>query len=337
MYGDNGSGKTSFLESIYYLAYGRSFRANSYKKLLRFNSNFFAVYTKLTSFPRSVGVKKTKDGQTNLLIDLEKITNFFEIAKRLPVLLINNQSYLLLDGEPQYRRKFLDWVLFHVEPTFLSAWQKFRKVLAHRNALIKSLENDPSLLKTLDYWDEKYINLASEIHQFRLTVVEQFKGVLKEVLQNIPPLQGFTVTLNYKAGWKQGVDLKDCVFNARGQDLSFKTTTQGPHRADLNISVNKKLAKFVLSRGQLKLLVFALNLAAAKLLEVSFPEKKSLFLIDDVYSELDSKSSDVFIKELKNLGHQAILTSVAPPCEEHVKELDMGVFHVEQGVLSGCQ
>lgn len=352
--GENGSGKTSFLEALYFLSYGRSFRASSYKKIINFEADFFSVYAKknnispqhllelaksnsnelngsLVNLLSSFGVSKAKDGKTTLFVNYEKTNSFFDIAANIPVLLINNQSYLLLEGEPAYRRKFVDWVLFHVEQGFLYSWQKFKKTLAQRNALIKSLEDNPYLLNTLDYWDENFVKHALEIDVMRKKIIDQFELILHEVLNGIEPLKKYKVAIKYREGWKKEFSLEEAIFNSRGQDISFKTTTQGPHRADLVITVNNKLAKHVLSRGQTKLLVLALDIARVKLVETINADKKILFLVDDVFSELDRHSSAIFLNELKYANQQTIFTGVFSPSNEQINTLGIEMFHVEHG------
>ena len=122
IYGDNGSGKTSFIESIHYLGFGRSFRTRKPKSVINLGQSVFTVYGQLNNDNSSipVGISKYSDQRTKIRIDGKDIDRVSDMVKLCPMQLYTPQSTELLTGSPAFRRSYIDWGLFHVEQSFLT-------------------------------------------------------------------------------------------------------------------------------------------------------------------------------------------------------------------------
>jgi len=141
--GENGSGKTSLLEAIHLLSTGRSFRAKQAKQIIRFGQKACLVAGAVSSMSDTgratrIGVERLLSGGIKIRVAEQDCTSIAELAKNLPLQLINSESYCLLEASPQYRRQFLDWILFHVEQSFFPVWQRFKRALQQRNAALRA-------------------------------------------------------------------------------------------------------------------------------------------------------------------------------------------------------
>ena len=136
-HGENGSGKTSLLEGIHLLSSGRSFRSAKLDPLITHGKDEAVIFSKLTDGLR-IGLSKSRRRRHLLRLQDETQKNWESVARSLPLQIIDSTAFQLLEGGPKARRRFLDWGVFHVEHSFLTAWRDSRKCLANRNALLKA-------------------------------------------------------------------------------------------------------------------------------------------------------------------------------------------------------
>ena len=122
--GMNGSGKTSLLEAIYYLAHGRSFRTSRAQRLVQHDAEAFTLHAKVNAAQQShsLGLQRNKQGEVTLRLNGANVNRLAEFAQLLPVQLITPDSFRLFFGGPKERRQFFDMGLFHVEPAFFDSW-----------------------------------------------------------------------------------------------------------------------------------------------------------------------------------------------------------------------
>ena len=229
---------------------------------------------------------------------------------------------LIADG-PEGRRRFLDYGVFHVEPRYLPAWQRYRKTLRQRNAVLR----DGGASAQLATWDRALVEAGELIDGYRSGYVRLLRDPVVETAGRLG-LQGIDIA--YGPGWETGQSMLDALSAARDRDRALKQTTVGPHRADLKVSWSGRLAKSVVSRGQQKLLASALILAQARLL-AGLKEGQAVLLVDDPAAELDRGALGRLMGELRDMPGQLVITGLEPDIPglpgEHA------VFHVEQGAL----
>ena len=120
IYGENGSGKTSLLEAIYFLSHGKSFRTAKHKNIIQHQQDKFVIHGRkaLHDLSIPIGISKNQAGETSLKIQGKTSRKISELAQLVPVQVITPESYSLFFGGPKERRKFLDLGLFHVEHDF---------------------------------------------------------------------------------------------------------------------------------------------------------------------------------------------------------------------------
>ena len=326
--GPNGAGKTSVLEAAYLLTRGRSFRSHAVGPVIADGEDGLVVRAELDA-ARSLGIVRPRRGKTTLRIDQQPTRRLSEAVALLPLqLLLPNVSELVF-GTPGGRRRYLDGGLFHVKPSYLPALKDFQGANRQRNALLRSC-SEPGSQGLMGVWTEAFCHHAERVHDFRTEYVDELKLIVGEVLEELEA--PFELSLTYHNGWGEE-SLDKLLADALAKDVKSGTTSVGPHRADLVLSVFGSSARNKLSRGQGKLVATALILAQARLLRAQ-TQRRSLFLIDELGAEMDSFHLARLVAILDSDTCQVIATSTRLPGTEF-EALDSGgnlaLFHVEQG------
>lgn len=328
IYGNNGGGKTSLLEAIYYLSLGRSFRSHLNSRIIQNNQEKLSVFAKVNGFP--VGIERHQDGSSRMRLSGEDIKSLAELATVLPVQIINPDAYCLLNDGPKFRREFIDWGLFHVEPGFLRLWKDFQRVLKQRNLALKMR----APREEIQLWNKSFCEFSEKITEMRDSYLVDFKPKFLEILSQLLEVKGLDVS--YSRGWGVG-NLGNLLETSLRDDFRLGHTQNGPHRADLEISINGIPAKDVLSRGQQKLFVYALRLAQGILLQEK-AKRACVYLIDDLPAELDGGKRGALFDILLGLKAQVFVTGVELASMTRLAESRAArVFHVEQGAVKECE
>lgn len=325
VYGANASGKTSFLEALAYLGRGKSFRGASTANLVQHGQQEFVLFGQVENDGRHqrLGVRNGRAG-LEIRVDGESRRGAASLAEALPLQVIDPEVHNLVAGGPEQRRRFLDWVGFHVEHEHLQAWRRFRRVLKQRNAALRA-NSRPAAINS---WNAEFVELSLVLDASRRrsldAAIESLKGFGRELLDT-------ELDFGYQQGWKQGVELEAALRDGLERDLQLGTTQHGPHRADVKIRYDERLARKLVSRGQQKLLASAMILAATETAQTAL-ERPLLLLLDDPAAELDADALGRLMGAVEMLGCQVVATSL----ERRALALPDGafVFHVERGVLS---
>src|SRR5689334_24162538 len=149
--GENGAGKTSILEAIFLLGRGRSFRTRSSERLIRYGQPKLVVYGRTDDLPaKQAGIEIAADGGTRARINGENASSLLELSGVVPVQAIDPEIHKLVDQGPERRRRWLDWLVFHVEPGFAVQWSRYSRALKQRNAALKSGQ-------PFDLWDKELV------------------------------------------------------------------------------------------------------------------------------------------------------------------------------------
>lgn len=321
--GDNASGKTSLLEALAYLGRGKSFRGAPTNALVRHGQPDFIVFGKLIAGERvtRVGVR---NGRSGLEVHIDGVAGagIAELAGILPLAVIDPDVHDLVSGGPDQRRRFLDWIAFHVEPGFLGHWRRYRRALKQRNAALRAGGEG------LEAWDTELIEHGEKLSDARRATV----AVCRERLEaQGTALLGGDVGFEYRPGWPDGRTLGEALTEGVERDLTQGATQIGPHRADLKLVHDDRQARRLVSRGQQKLLACAMVLAAAEVVQerVGWP---LLLLLDDPAAELDTDSLGRLMQAVFALNCQVIATALDPRVLQFPETPAM--FHVEHGVLA---
>ena len=324
IYGPNASGKTSILEAIAYLGRGKSFRGAPTGNLVRHGQSEFVLFGRVEDGGRvaNVGVRNSSAG-LEVRIDGESGGGSADLAAALPLQIIDPDVHNLVGGAPEERRRYLDWIAFHVEHGYLESWRRFRRALKQRNAALRAGQSEASIRG----WNAELAELAALVDAGRHVALEVATDSLEEAGQ---ALLGSEVRFEYRRGWKEGTELAEALEANLARDMQLGSTQAGPHRADLKLIYDERQARKLVSRGQQKLLACAMVLAAAETAQAAL-ERPLLLLLDDPAAELDDESLARLMSRVRNLGCQVIATSLQP--DSPIIGAPEAMFHVEHGVL----
>lgn len=347
LYGANGSGKTSVLEAIGYLGLGRSFRVSRHHAVVSHGQQKLTVFggldggTITQEIPASapgeikhrVGMSRDVSAkETTLRVDGEPVRNLSSLARHLPVSVIDPGVFDIVAGGPGKRRQFLDWAVFHVEPSFASIWQQCQRVTSQRNQILRNGRMDEALMKV---WDTQYMELAERLTQARKDTFDRFIEAFHRVLAEIDTPWVDGLKLDYYAGWDVSQPLVEVLRTHREQERKVGHTLYGPNRADIRLRFQGRPVAETFSRGQQKTLVILMKIAQGMVL--SDAGKQVTFLLDDINAELDVGHRAMLAQKLYELKCQVFITSIEAPKPEdlwrHTKP-EYRLFHVEHGNLT---
>jgi DNA replication and repair protein RecF len=319
--GPNASGKTSVLEALFFLGHGRSFRTADRRALIARGHAVARVICGLGDAPSlRAGVELSSSG-----IDLRVCggpSTVREMASLLPIQLVDPSIHLLVEEGSARRRRIFDWGVFHVEPQFGESWRAYHRAVRQRNAALRN--QAWSIAEALG---AQLAAIGGHLDEMRARYFQQLQPVFNELRSE---LLDEAVVIDYRRGWRPDLTLGDALISARETDHRLRTTTVGPHRADLRITLHARLARELISRGQQKLLASALVLSQARLL-ASVLGRKAALLIDDPAAELDVDNLGKLLRAVTKTPAQVIATSLTPEGLRGVELTRM--FHVKQGQL----
>ena len=304
--GENASGKTSLLESIYLLSSGRSFRTSHISDVISHNAKEILVTAKLCfdeSNHSHIGIEKSSS-RTRIRIDKQDINSQAKLSLYLPITVIHPDSIRLITGAPSYRRSYIDWIAFYLFPKFYPKWKSYQRILKQRNLALKHSKHHYSI----DKWTEELVSLQPDITQFREQALSKLKPLLMESSSDL--LSGKNINIEFHSGFSKEVELNhDSMMkyyrSKLKYDLAIKRTSVGVHKANLKFLIDKKSADSSASRGQLKLLSIALLLSQSAAIKKSAKDNiadRGIILLDDFTSELDSINEGSLIDYLYKLS-----------------------------------
>lgn len=323
--GANGAGKSSILEAIQCLSVGHSFRTRKARELIAHDKEEFTIACQMlnesTQSTHRSGLRRGRDGSTDLRLDYADLHGIAPVTRLLPVKALTPDSHRLIQDGPAGRRQFLDWGVFHMEPSFFDFWKQYRRALSQRNQSLRDLAANNEVTS----WNDQLSETGTAIDQLRRSYVKNMEIEVAALLTKMDAQ--FHVELRYRSGWTEGLTLADALIRNLPNSRRFRTTTDGPHRGELVIETNGMGVRQVLSRGQQKLLVYALHLAQLVALH-TLPGRRAIVLCDDLNSELDAHHAAQLLDQLENLNSQLFVTNTVIATKP---EKAYTRFHVEHG------
>ncbi len=325
--GANGSGKTSVLEAIHLLGTGRSFRTRPVVDVLSRGTNSLIVSGRFQSesgVSVTLGIEKERKGGGRYRVSGSDVRTASELARQLPLVVVTPDSQRLLSDGSEGRRRLLDWLLFHVEPGYQELHARYRRALRQRNAMLRGgvvprVESEG--------WSDELARSGEALAELRSRRLEAAQPRLEQALSELSALP---ISLDYRQGWTAGKSLSDVLTETWEADRSRGFTASGPHRADLAIRVHGRAAQHVVSRGEGKLLVFAVMAGFARVLRDEL-DRSPLVLVDELASELDADNRLRFSSMLKDLGLQTFVTAVSESLISTEGWGRVARFRLEQG------
>lgn len=331
--GDNGTGKTSFLEALLFLSRGRSMRGGRVSDLVEHGQSRFTVFARFkaddSGAARRAGITRGRSGETASRLDGRSKVAIHELASALPLQVIEPGLHKLIEEGASRRRQFVDWGVFHVEPSFFAAWRDYRRALLQRNhALRNGLPG-----AEIELWTARLAQSGETVDAQRRAYLERLVPSLSDWSQRLLRDPSLNVSLRYLQGWREGTRLHDALRERLASDAALGYTSVGPHRADMGIAMGAKKARHTASRGQQKMVFIALVLAQLTVFREVTGET-GVLLVDDLGAELGAGYLTSVYDALISLQSQTFATLV----DERTLGGEAGkgatVFHVEHGRIS---
>lgn len=289
--GPNASGKTNLLEAILVLARGSSYRVRD-AELVQFGEPWARLDAHSSEdVLRTLKLEQQGDlaYKKSFVID-EKIVYRLTAPKMLPTVIFEPNHLLLLSGSPELRRSYLDDLIEQTVPGFGVARRQYKRVLAQRNALLKkgSTIAGPQMF----IWNLRLSELAGKIVQERLALIERINDIAGKTYSQLAHTES-TLQVHYTSplfhsehpSHYETSMLKKLEHNFE-RDCILGFTTAGPHREDIQISLNDHVLQATASRGETRTTILTLKVIELQLLEAARGVPPML-LLDDVFSELD--------------------------------------------------
>ncbi|NBC10822.1 MAG: AAA family ATPase [Planctomycetes bacterium] len=313
--GSNGAGKTALLEAVFVLSRGRSFRTRRFGPLLMRGCRAGGVEGRVCDAGGSARVR-WRVGTGVAAGGGEDFT-----PGRFLVRLLCDATHALVEGDPEVRRRFLDWNLFHVEPSFARRMGELRRLSAQRNAWLRAGAVGPAV------WDRPYVAALAWLLEARAALVDRLARDFAALAQ--------------AAGWFEGLELRlegapadpgeliERLAVMRDADRERGFTYLSPSRSDLVFRRDGE--RWVGSRGQTKAVGSMLQLAAdAGVREITGVD--SLWLVDDLDAELSREWAERLLALVRARGGQVLVTGLPGKGIEGrlLREADR-MFHVEPG------
>ena len=326
--GINGQGKTSILESIYYLALTKSFRTINDNNVISYNKNYFNIVSTFisdSSGGNQIRLYHSLSEGKHLFVEKKEILKFSEYIGTIPSVILTLDDLKLTYGGPQERRKFLDILISQVSPVYLEDLKIYRRTIQQKNALL-GLDNKHTINKQIAVWNEKLIYHGSRIILHRLKFVKFLNEYLTNYY-NIISASNDNISVSYDCTIDKETSPEnedrlrenfyrkvEQVFN---KECERKRTLIGPHRDDLHFFKNGRLFKDFCSQGENKTLVIALKFLEWEYIS-SERSIKPIFLLDDIFGELDEIRMHGLLKYLEKIGQAHITTTMQDKFKTHL-------------------
>ncbi|MDD5693338.1 MAG: DNA replication/repair protein RecF [Patescibacteria group bacterium] len=308
--GPNACGKTNFLEAIYYLACGRSFRSKDIN-LIKWG----------TSYLRVTGDLEKASGNEDLLVVVENQERMVKTVKikgqkkpssqllgHINCVLFTPEEIELISTLPEARRRYLNLIISQTDREYAYSLTHYKKTLEHRNSLLRRIGKGLANEKELEIWDGKLAEFGNYLIVKRQEYIEKINITLPIQYQALSGKKddliiNYLPSIKSQGGW---AELISQITKNRTRDIYSGVTTIGPHRDDIEFLLNGKNINEFASRGEFRTVILALKLA-----EIDYFTKitgeKPVLLLDDVFSELDESRRDLLSQIFKK--QQTIVTT----------------------------
>ena len=304
--GNNGQGKTNFLESIYLLGTARSHRTNIDREMVNWNENNALVQIMLAKRDYKLKISLLLEGSKKTIkINNTPLDKVSDLMGNLNVVLFSPEDLKLVKGSPQNRREFLNIEVSQVNSYYHHLLNKYNHVLKQRNNLLKEIKEkrNKEKINMLEIWDEQLVEIGSKIINKRLAVIDKLK-ILARLAQRQITNGKENLSISYETSLKGNIKnnkikdiFKDNLINKREKEIRRGYTLFGPHRADLKLEINDIDVRRYASQGQQRTVALALKLAELEFMKSETGEYPVL-LLDDVFSELDKKRRNTLLKTI---------------------------------------
>ncbi|MCL1965479.1 MAG: DNA replication/repair protein RecF [Firmicutes bacterium] len=331
LHGENAQGKTNLIEAIYLCCVGRSGRTARDQELVRWGDRFaqVAITAERLDGVHDVTVRIIPQDKRKKVIKINgsPAARLGELMGHVNAVLFSPEDLRLVKEGPEGRRRFLDMAISQLSPGYFYALQRYIRALNQRNGLLKSLMANPSgsLSSTLDEWDALLAEAGGEVITRRARHVKTLKEAARETHAMLSGGREI-LTLAYESGAENAEELLHMLRAARKEDVRRGTTSHGPHRDDLRMTLCGHDTRAFASQGQQRTAALSLKLAELDVMREVIGESPVL-LLDDVMSELDVNRRKMLLRRMRDV--QTLITCT------HMSDLGGAVYEAAYRVKEG--
>jgi len=331
--GENGQGKTNFLEALYFCAYASSFRTVRDSEIARNTEKDFSAAVKIEQSANDEILVKFEKGKKSIFINGKRAEDRKELLSIAPTIVFCHEDMEFVSGSPERRRWFFDQTLSLYDPIYLEDLRRYRRVLKTRNTVLKDyvlrkLDGSPEPL--LDALDPQFAMYGQKLIEKRKTAVEQFSGVFGPLYEEVSGIAGINV--QYFQSWKDENDTLSLLREKRSADMAAGLSLSGPHRDRYTFAHNGSDFTGKASTGQRRLLALLLRSAQSKRFS-QMTGKNPVLLLDDVLLEMDGEKRRRFLSVLPDYDQAFYTFLPEEPYQRYQKE-DTLIYNVAGGRMT---
>lgn len=333
--GENGQGKSNLLESLYYTAYGISFRTHTDSQITRHGQRDFSVtalYDKAPGDTQQVRVI-FENGKKRIEKNGKKINDRKELINTIPCILFCHDDMRFATGEPEDRRFFIDQSLTLFDSSYIDDLRNYKKILKSRNTILK--EHKYELLQV---YDQQLVQYGLIVQAKRKKAIFQFNQIFGKLFEEVTGISGLKIS--YEPSWKEipeGLALRNPGYDEvlrhiesrHEADKAMETSLSGPHRDKINFIKDDKLFIQSASTGQCRLISLILRVAQANFFTQT-TGLKPVLLMDDVLLELDPAKRTKITALLPEYDQLFCTFLPGEPYQNYMRETTK-IFRVENG------
>lgn len=329
-FGENAQGKTNLLEAVYLCGTARSHRGSKDKEMIRFGEEeaHIRLFFRKNSLSHRLDVHLKKNKNKGIAVDGVPIKRSGELLGIMHIVFFSPEDLSIIKEGPVGRRKFMDMELGQLDRGYLTQLILYNKVLNERNNLLKQIKKSPSLIDTLDGWDEQLLSSGISLIKKR----EEFIRYIDEIMRKIHArLSGDRENIQVEYEKNTEAELfREKLFSRRKKDIVCGTTSVGPHRDDIRFLSNGIDLRRFGSQGQQRTAALSLKLSEIRLIE-HVSGDRPILLLDDVLSELDEKRQSLLLKSIQDIQTMVSCTGLDDFVNSRIS-MDR-VFRVKKGKI----
>lgn len=297
IWGENGSGKTSVLEAIHLLTYGKSFKTHKQTQLIKEdkkNALLKAVF--LQKKVKNTITAQVEKNKSKIKVNGKQVLNRKELIGQNNVVVLSPEEQPITKGAPLQRRQFVDKMFSVSNKKYINTLQEYNRALRQRNAVLQNIKEERSKINQLPSWNSLLSNKAEKLWKERGYYIERFKQFFLSTVEQ------YDKTLNVKVSYKTPtennyIEILETLNKREKTDIIRGRTSYGPHKDDISFIWEGKNLREYGSQGEHKLTLFLLKVS-----EVLFLKKHTgvypILLLDDLFAKLDLERSKKIVAML---------------------------------------
>ena len=327
-YGDNAQGKTNILEAIFLCTFGKSFRTNKEKELIKLGKDNANVIIEYEKKDRDGKISISISDKKQILVNGIKIKKLSELLGNINIVIFTPDDINILKGGPALRRRFLDMMIGQLKPNYVYILNMYIKTLEQRNNYLRQIKEENKPENLLDIWDEKLIEYADIIYKYRKEFIDKIKKKINIIHKKITD-EKEEINIQYTSNCESKEVYSELLKQRRKLDIIKGFTTKGIHRDDFEIYINNKELSIYGSQGQNRTAILSLKLSELQVIYDEI-EEEPILLLDDFMSELDIKRRRNF---LNNINNTQVIITCAEKIEFLKENVDYCLYQVKEGEI----